>query len=111
MRLSGSLGILTLGLVRNLIDHDDYTIIDAFFHRIDHFLGPHTVDRFASSYNAKVPKFSTRFFQNDCEAADAFSQAWDHDNYWICPPVCLLITVLKNMELCKARGTAMVAKQ
>lgn len=70
--------------------------------------GAHTVDRFACSYNAKVTRFNTRFFQNGCEAVDAFSQDWGHNNNWICPPVCLLIRVLKHMELCNARGTVIL---
>ena len=91
-----------------LIDHDDYSINEAIFQRIDLFWGPHTVDRFACSYNAKVPRFNTRFFQAGCAAVDAFSQDWGHDNNWICPPVCLLIRVVKHMELCKARGTVIL---
>ena len=46
--------------------------------------------------------------QNGCEAVDAFSQDWGHDNNWIYPPVCLLMRVLKHMELCKARGTVIL---
>ena len=65
-----------------------------FFKTVD------TVDRFACSFNAKVPRFNTRFFQTGCAAVDAFSQDWRHDN----PPVCLLIRVVKEMELCKAIG-------
>ena len=38
----------------------------------------------------------------------AFPQDWGHDNNWICSPVCLLIRVLKHMELCNARGTVIV---
>ena len=54
--------------INKLIDHDDYTINGAIFQRIDLFGGPHTVDRFACSYNAKLPRFNTRFFQNGCES-------------------------------------------
>ena len=78
------------------------------FKELTYFWGPHTVDRFACSYNAKVPRFNTRFFQAGCAAVDAFSQDWGHDNNWICPPVCLLIRVVKYMELCKARGTVIL---
>ena len=49
-----------------------------------------------------------RFFQTGCVVVDAFSQDWGHDNDWICPPVCLLIRVVKHMELCKARGTVIL---
>ena len=94
--------------ISKLTYYDDYTITEAIFQRIDLFWGPHTVDRFACSYNAKVPRFNTRFFQTGCAAVDAFSQDWGHDNNWICPPVCLLIRVVKHMELCKARGTVIL---
>ena len=63
-----------------LTDQDDYTINEAIFQRIDLFWGPHSVDRFACSYNAKVPRFNTRFFQTGCAAVDAFCQDWRHDN-------------------------------
>ena len=42
--------------ISKLIDNDDYSINDAIFESIDHFWGAHTVDRFAYSYNAKVPR-------------------------------------------------------
>ena len=44
-----------------------------------------------------------RFFQTGCVVVDAFYQDWGHDNDWICPPVYLLISMVKYMELCKAR--------
>ena len=53
--------------ISKLIDHDDYTINDAIFQRIDHFWGPILL-RFACSYNAYLSTFNTRFFQNGCEA-------------------------------------------
>ena len=36
-----------------IIDFDDYSINDDLFHMLDCKWGPHTVDRFACSYNAK----------------------------------------------------------
>ena len=43
-----------------LIDFDDYSIDDDVFHMLDCKWGPHTVDRFACSYNAKLPRFKSR---------------------------------------------------
>ena len=40
------------------------------FHRIDLVWGPHTVDRFASHVNAKLPGFNSRFWNP--EGIDAF---------------------------------------
>ena len=76
-----------------------------FFQSINDHWGPHTVDRFACSYNSKLPRFNSQFFQPGCEAVDAFSQDWGYDNNWLCPPVRLIVRVLKHMEACLARGT------
>ena len=59
--------------ISNLTDYDDYTINEAIFQRINLFWGPHTVDRFACSYNAKVPRFNTEIFSD-----------------WLCSSRCLL---------------------
>lgn len=44
-------------LLSRTIDFDDYTIHDDVFRMLDCKWGPHTVDRFACSYNAKVCTF------------------------------------------------------
>ena len=59
------------------IDFDDYTIHDDVFRMLDCKWGPHTVDRFACSYNAKVSRYNSRFYQPGTEAVDAFTQNWD----------------------------------
>ena len=46
-----------------------------------------------------------RFFQPGCEAVDALAQNWAYNNNWLCPPVFLIVRVLKHMELCCAQGT------
>ena len=103
----GSLGILMLEptSISKLVDFDDYAINDFVFQSINVHWGPHTVDRFACRYNTKLPRFNSWFFQPGCEAVDAFSQDWGYDNNWLCPPVCLIVRVLKHMEVCLARGT------
>ena len=55
-----------------IIDFDDYTINDDVFHILDVRWGPHTIDRFACSYNAKLSRFNSRFYQPGAEAVDAF---------------------------------------
>ena len=45
-----------------IIDFDDYTINDDVFHILDVRWGPHTIDRFACSYNAKLSRFNSRFY-------------------------------------------------
>ena len=92
-------------LISRLIDFDDYELNYAIFQGLDELWGPHTVDRFACNYNAKPPRFNSRFFQPGSEAVDAFCQDWRFDNNWLCPPVCLIARVIQHLELCQARGT------
>lgn len=63
-------------LLSRTIDFDDYTIHDDVFRTLDCKWGPHTVDRFACSYNAKVSRFNSRFYLPSTEAVDAFTQNW-----------------------------------
>ena len=49
-------------LLSRTIDFDDYTIHDDVFRMLDCKWGPHTVDRFACSYNAKVSRYTSRFY-------------------------------------------------
>ena len=44
-----------------IIDFDDYFINDDVFHMLDCKWGPHTVDKFACSYNAKLSRFNSDF--------------------------------------------------
>ncbi|XP_068716373.1 uncharacterized protein [Montipora foliosa] len=69
-----------------VVDIDDYSVHDDVFIHLDRLWGPHSIDRFASSYNAKLPRFNSRFLQSGTEAIDAFSQDWSCDNNWIVPP-------------------------
>ena len=91
--------------ISKLVDFDNYGLNDIVFQGLNHLWGPHTIDRFSCSYNAKLPRFNSRFFQPGCEAVDAFAQNWGYDNNWLCPPVCLIVRVIKHMELCGAQGT------
>lgn len=94
--------------ISNFIDYDDYTINDTVFSALDDLWGPHTCDRFACSYNAKVQCFNSRFYQPGSSGVNAFSQDWSHHNNWLCPPVYLTCKVIKHMELCCAQGTLIV---
>ena len=63
---------------------------------------------FACSYNAKLPRFNSRFLQPGAEAVNAFSQDWSSDNTWLVPPTTLTGRVLCHMRDCKAVGTLIV---
>ena len=90
------------------VDYDDYTINDVVFNSLDELWGPHTCDRFACSYNAKVKLFNSKFYQPSSSGVDAFAQDWSHHNNWLCPPVFLTCKVIKHLKLCGAKGTLIV---
>ena len=74
------------------------------FKELTYFGGPTPLTDLLVPITLRYQDLTLRFFQTGCAVVDAFSQDWGHDNDWICPPVCLLIRVVKYMELCKARG-------
>jgi hypothetical protein len=87
-----------------VIDYDDCSVNDNVFQWLDVRWAPHTVERFACNYNAKVVRFNSRFYQPGSEAVDAFTQTWSNENNWLVPPVSLVSKVLHHMEVCKAIG-------
>ena len=96
-------------LLSRTIDFDDYTIHDHVFRMLDCKWGPHTVDRFACSYNAKVSRYNSRFYQPGTEAVDAFTQNWDGENInWILPPVSQISRVISHAGACKAVATLVI---
>ena len=92
-------------LISKIIDFDDYELNDAIFQGLDRLWSPHSVDRFACHYNAKPPRFNSRFFQPGPEAVDAFCQDWRFHNNWLCPPVCLILRGENMLALPKVNTT------
>ena len=66
--------------ISKFVDLDDCSINDGLFFSPDQLWGPHTSDRFACHYNAKLPKFNTRFYQLGTLGVNAFAQDWSNDN-------------------------------
>ena len=78
------------------------------FTQLKQLWGPHSIDRFASSYNAKLSRFNSRFLQLGTEAVDAFTQGWSSENNWLVPPISLIGRLLSHMHESKAFGTLIV---
>jgi hypothetical protein len=66
------------------------------------------VDRVACTYNAKLPRFNSRFYQIGTEAVDAFTQNWGFNNNWLFPPNVLIPRVIRHLCECLADGTLLV---
>ena len=62
------------------------------------------IDCFACFYNAKLPRFFSRFWNPGAEAIDAFAQDWSGENVLLVPPVTLIQAALNHLYLCQGRG-------
>ena len=75
------------------IDSRTYQYICRYFNVIP------TIDCFATSINTKCTQFFSKVPQIDCLAVNFFAQSLSKENiYYICPPVDLIIPVLKHIE-------------
>ena len=77
-------------------DNDDWGMQWWVFKMLDEKWGPHTYDRFASSYNRKCDKFSSKFWCAGCSGVDALSQPWARENNWLVPPPNMITVVVKK---------------
>ena len=66
--------------------------------------GPRTIDRFACSYNAKLPRFNYSILSAGLRGSLSQNLGYDNNN-WLCPPVCLIVRVIRYMKLCRAQRT------
>lgn len=90
------------------VDRDDWSLNPEVFAELEHRWGPHSIDRFASHYNAQVSRFCSKFKSPGCEAVDAFAHNWSDENNWLCPPVSVIVDVIKHAQACEAVGTLVV---
>ena len=56
------------------------------FRLLDAKWGPHTVDRFATYYNAQLLRFNSKFASPGCSGVDALAQDCSAENNWMCSP-------------------------
>jgi hypothetical protein len=68
-----------------IIDFEDWGVTKTFFDFIDSLYGPHTVNRFASAKNNKLPRFNSLDWNPGIEAVDSFTQNWAMENNWFRP--------------------------
>jgi hypothetical protein len=89
------------------------------FHMLDQRWGPHTIDRFASWANHKVPRYNSAVLDSQAERVDAFragswrthplQERWLENNF-INPPFHLLFDVVNKIIRDQARATLIIPK-
>ena len=95
-------------LLSRFVDKDDWSINPAVFRVIEAKWGPRTIDRFASHYNAQVPRFNSKFASPGCSGVDALSQDWRNENNWVCPPVSAIVPSVRALSSCSGYGTLII---
>ena len=91
--------------VSKLNDFDDWEVVPGIFEQIDAQFGPHTLDCFANSKNAKVSRYFSRFWNPGTTGVDAFYQDWSNEIAWVVPPISIVPRVLWFMFENKCKGT------
>ena len=93
-------------MLSRFIDKGDWSINPYVFKMIELIWGPHTSHRFASNYNAQIPEYNSRFASPGSSRVDEFAQDWRRASNWLCPPVDLVVPVVRKLQSC--RGTLIV---
>ena len=75
------------------------------FRLVDAKWGPQTTDRFASYYNAQLPRFNSKFASPDCIGVDALVKDWSGENNWVCSSVGLVVDAIPVLMACSGGGT------
>jgi hypothetical protein len=80
------------------LDSDNWSIHSQDFAMLALEFGPFTVDLFADDTNHKVGKFYSEFFTPLAAGVDALAHDWSNEHCWVCPPVKLLIKVIRKIR-------------
>ena len=83
--------------VSRIIDFYDWQLNPQIFCQLDGVWGPHTIDQFASPYNAQLPRYNSWYWDPGCEAVDAFSMSWAWEVSWLVPPLHLICHIFQTI--------------
>ena len=93
--------------VSRIVDFDNWGVHPFVFSWLNGQYGP-SVDCFASSQNAQLQRFHSRFWDPGSEAVDTFTVSWRNENCWWAPPLHLVCRVVGHARECQAKGTLVV---
>ena len=89
-------------LLSLFVDKDDWRVNPSMFRLLDAKWGPHTIDHFASYYNAQLPRFNSKFASPGCSSVNALVQDWSKENNWVCPPVGFVMDAVRVLTACSS---------
>jgi hypothetical protein len=100
-----------LSRILDIDDWADWAISTEFFQFIDELGGPHSVDRFASSNNAKTKLLNSLYWNPGSLGVNSFNSDWSQDINLLVPPVTLASRAINHLVKCKAKGTLILPKR
>lgn len=86
-------------------DSADWMLNPELFAAIDRRWGVHSVDRFAVTHNTQCTRFSSKYYDPNAEAIDAFDQDWSTDNNYCNPNFVDIPRVLAHAQRQRASLT------
>ncbi len=92
------------------VDLDDWGVKAEFVAMLQEKWLRCQVDRFASAANKKLPRFNSKFVEENSEGIDAFAQNWTGNVSWIVPPPHLIPKVVKHLKNSRAKGNMVFPK-
>jgi len=91
-----------------IVDFDDWTVKDCYFHAVFSYRGPCSLDCFASCKNCKFPHFYSKFFNPVSLGLDSLAFSWVGETCWLVSPVALVKNVIHHVCFCQCRGILIV---
>ena len=88
---------------------DHWRVNPTVFRLLEAKWGLHAIDRFASYYNAQLPRFNSKFASPGCTGVDSLVQDWSGENNWVCPPLGLVVNAVRGLTACSGRETLMTS--
>ena len=80
-----------------IVDYDEWTVKDCYFHAVTSVWGPCSVDCFASYKNRKVPRFYCKYFNPDSLGLDSLAYSGVGETCWLVPPALLVKKVILHV--------------
>lgn len=91
-----------------IVDIDDWELNHDTFVFLENVWGPHSVDRFATWYNAKLARYNSICIMPGSEAVDAFAQSWIGENNWLVPPPNVIAKCIRKIVREECHATMIV---
>ena len=91
-----------------IVDFDDWIVKDCYFHGVNSYWGPCSVDCFTSYKNHKTSCFYSKFFNPGSLGVDSLAFSWAEETCWLVPPVSLVKSVICHVCFCWCRGILVV---